>query len=130
MILLRFLRKEGSYRFIFDNRFRSWFELSCDLQTFSTVGSGSNSSNFIPNRFSDLAFSDSESDEAAAYADADDDNDDGYIIAIAKINSGVDEMITYCKSLQMGAEVKHMTFEDASLSSQQVSQLLRLQSDE
>jgi hypothetical protein len=100
------------------------------LQTFSTVGSGSNSSNFIPNRFSDLAFSDSESDEAAAYADADDDNDDGYIIAIAKINSGVDEMITYCKSLQMGAEVKHMTFEDASLSSQQVSQLLRLQSDE
>ena len=91
---------------------------SCDLQPVSTVGSESNYSYLIPNRFSVLAFSDSESDD-----DDDDDDDDYNNTEIATITSNVVER------LQMSMEITNMSFEDVSLPSHQVCHLLKLKSD-
>ena len=96
---------------------------SCDLQPVSTDGSESNYSYLIPNRFSVLAFSDSESDNA------DDDDDDYNNTEIATITSNVVGMIKCSERMQMSIEIMNMSFEDVSLPSRQVSRLLKLKSD-
>jgi hypothetical protein len=88
--------------------------LSCNLKPVSTVGSESNSFYLIPNRFSVLAFSDSESDD-----DDDDDDDD---IDDENIHAGSVAIIECVERIYMG-------FEDISLPSHQVSLLLELKSD-
>ena len=83
---------------------------SCDLQPVSTVGSESNYSYLIPNRFSVLAFSDSESD--------DDGGGDGDEITLA-------DRVAIIECL----EGIYMRFEDVRLPSHQVSHILQLKSD-
>ena len=95
------------------------------MQPVSTVGSESNYFYLIPNRFSVLAFSDSESDD-----DDDDDDDDDYNnTAIANITSSVVEMIKCSERMQMSIEIMNRSLEDVSLPSRQVSHLLKLKSD-